>query len=65
MAKIHLTKDQLDRMSGDELTNLLLRAEKIEATAVVRRKDGSIRYDRPELSGQYGEHFLSEDKADG
>lgn len=58
MQKITLTKDQLDRMKPGELSNLLLKAHKVEATAVVRRADGSIKYDRPELAGTYGEKHL-------
>lgn len=58
MQKITLTKDELDRMNPAELNALLLKAQKIEATAVVRRADGSIKYDQPELAGTYGEEHL-------
>jgi hypothetical protein len=56
--KITLTKRELDQMSPDELTNLLLKAHKVEATMVVRDKNGNIKYDRPELAGTYGEEHL-------
>lgn len=56
--QIKLTKRELDAMSDTELTNLLLKASKVEATCVVRRADGSIKYDRPELAGSYGEEYL-------
>lgn len=56
--KITLTKKQLDGMNPEQLTNLLMRAQKVEATAVVVGKDGKIRYDKPELAGTYGEQYL-------
>lgn len=59
MKTITLNKQQLDRMSPDELCNLLLKAHEVKATAVVRRKDGSVKYDNPEFAGTYGEEFLS------
>jgi hypothetical protein len=58
MAKIRLTKAEIDAMPPDDLTRLLLTASKIEATAVVRRRDGSVKYDDPSKAGQYGEQFL-------
>lgn len=57
--QIKLTKRELDEMSTEQLTNLLLKASKVEATCVVRRTDGSIKYDRPELAGHYGEEHLT------
>lgn len=56
---ITLTKRQLDAMSREELATLILRAQKVEATAVVRRKDGSIKYDDPSKAGTYGEEHLN------
>ena len=58
--QITFTKAELDAMSDEQLTNLLLKVSKVTATAVVRRADGSIKYDRPELAGQYGEEHLRE-----
>jgi hypothetical protein len=58
--KITLTKKQLDAMSPEQLTDLLMKAQKVEATAVVIGKDGRIRYDNPELAGTYGEQYLKE-----
>ena len=63
--RITLSQADLARMSPGDLNALLLRATKIEGTAVVRRADGSIKYDQPELAGSYGEQFLKEDKTDG
>lgn len=65
MPRITLTREQLKKMSKDELTKLLLSAEKIEATAVVRRADGSIKYDDPSLAGKYGEEFLQKESEHG
>lgn len=57
--RITLTKSDLDAMSAEDVNNLLLRAQRVEATCVVRRQDGSIKYDRPELAGTYGEEHLN------
>lgn len=57
--RITLSKREIDAMSDEQLTNLLLKASKVTATCVVRRADGSIKYDRPELAGQYGEEHLT------
>lgn len=56
--RITLTRAELDAMSREQISNLLLKATKVEATAVVRRADGSIRYDDPTLAGTYGEEHL-------
>jgi hypothetical protein len=57
--RITLTREQIEAMPREQFTELLLKAHKIEATAVVRRADGSIKYDRPELAGTYGEEHLA------
>jgi hypothetical protein len=57
--KITLTKRELDALLPEDLTALILKASKVTATAVVQRADGSIKYDRPELAGQYGEEHLT------
>lgn len=49
---------ELAAMSRDDLAQLFLRAVKIEATCVVRRADGSIKYDDPSLAGTYHEENL-------
>lgn len=43
--EIHLTQADLDAMPEPELKLLLGKAVKIKGTAVVRRADGSIKYD--------------------
>ena len=59
MKTITLNKQQLDKMNPDELCDLLLKAHKVSATAVVRRADGSVKYDNPQLAGTYGEEFMN------
>lgn len=63
---ITFSKDQLDAMDSSQLMTLLLKATKIQATCVVQRADGSIKYDDPNLAGSYNEQFLrGEDRTDG
>jgi hypothetical protein len=50
-------------MQPGELSALLLKATKISGTAVVRRADGSNKYDDPALAGQYGEEHLQGSQA--
>lgn len=57
--RITLTKAQLDAMSRDELTTLLLRAHRVEATFVVRDVHGNIKYDDPTKAGTYHEETLT------
>jgi hypothetical protein len=59
--RITLSAADMAAMTEAQLTSLLMAAYKVEATAVVRRKDGSVKYDRPELQGQYGEEYLTGD----
>lgn len=42
------------------LINLLLNATEIKGTAVVRTKDGSIRYNDPAKAGQFNEETLND-----
>jgi hypothetical protein len=60
MKKVTLTKAEIEKMEPQEFADLIMRAHKVEAKAVVRRADGSIKYDNPELAGQYGEEHLDE-----
>lgn len=57
--KITLTPEQLRQMDKHQLAQMFLRAQKIEATFVVRRADGTIKYDQPELAGTYHEETLT------
>lgn len=58
--RITLSPAQIDAMDKDDFVNLLLKATKIEATCVVRRADGSVKYDDPSLAGTYHEENLKE-----
>lgn len=54
----HFTKEQLENMSADDLAELLGNLPpdaKIKAKGVVRRADGTIKYDDPSKAGSYGE----------
>jgi hypothetical protein len=42
------------------LINLLLNATEIKGTAVVRTKNGSIRYNDPATAGQYNEEIFND-----
>lgn len=55
---ITLSAADLATMPQEELGALLLKATRIQATCVVRRADGSIKYDDPSLAGTYGEEYL-------
>lgn len=65
--EIRLTKAELDAMSPEERHELFMRAVKIEGTALVRRADGSIKYDDPptgERDGESGEGQPPEHRGD-
>lgn len=49
------TKEELEAMPAEAATNLMMLATKIEGKAIVRRKDGSIKYDDKSLIGTYDE----------
>jgi hypothetical protein len=49
------TKEELEAMTPEAANNLMMIATKIEGTGIVRRADGSIKYDDPELKGTYSE----------
>ena len=53
------TREQLLKMDPDQLAALLGKAARPDVQflgkGVVRRKDGTIKYDYPERAGQYGE----------
>ncbi len=53
------TKEDLDAMPEEQRNNLMMLATKIEGVGVVKRADGSIKYDDPELEGSYGEEHLT------
>jgi len=52
------TKEQLSQMSVDDLVRLIGEAgpdAKFTGTAVVRRADGSVKYDDESKKGEFGE----------
>ena len=52
---IKITSEQLNAMSPADRNNALLKAVKVEGFGVVRRADGSIKYDDVALKGTYKE----------
>lgn len=49
------TKEQLDAMPAVDRNNLMMLATKIRGRGVVRRADGTIKYDDEALKGTYDE----------
>ncbi len=49
------TLEDLEKMPKADAELILAKAVKIEGTAVVKRADGTIKYDEPEMRGSYGE----------
>lgn len=49
------TQEELANMSEEDRINLLMKASKIEATAVIRDANGNVVYDEPSLAGTYKE----------
>ena len=58
-ATITYSKDDLDAMPKEQVNNVMMLKPKIEGTGVVRRADGSIKYEDPSLAGTYGEENLT------
>lgn len=50
-----ITKQEFEAMAPAEQNNVLMKMVKIEGKGVVRRADGTIRYDDITLKGTYGE----------
>lgn len=59
--RLVLTAEEIAVMDREAFTSLILRAYRIEATCVVRRADGSIKYDDPARAGTYHEEQLHHD----
>jgi hypothetical protein len=47
--------DELRKMDKKVVAELMAKAARIEGTALVRKADGSIKYDDPSLKGSYHE----------
>jgi len=58
MPDITLTRSDLEKLTNDDVIALIMRAYKIRATAVVRDKDGNIKYDDPSKAGSFGEEYI-------
>lgn len=52
---IKITEDQFKALTPAEQNNALMKAVKVEGTVIVRRADGSIKYDDVALKGTYKE----------
>jgi len=53
------TKADLEAMSPEAANTLMMLATKIEGTGVVRRADGSVKYDPDAVPGTYGEEHIT------
>jgi len=53
------TKEDLEKMTPAAVNNLMMIATEIKGTGVVRRADGSIKYDDDAKPGTYGEEFIT------
>ncbi len=56
---VTLTRAEVERMGPEAFQRLILAGGKVRAKGVVRRADGSIKYDDPSKAGQYGEEHLT------
>jgi hypothetical protein len=56
--KVELTPN--GQIKDRSMIELLLNATEIKGTAVVRTKDGSIRYNDPAKAGQFNEEVLND-----
>ncbi len=50
-----ITGEELQKMTPAERNEVFLKMVKIEGTGVVKRADGTIKYDNVTLKGTYGE----------
>lgn len=55
---IHFTREQLDALTPEEreiIMKMIRAGGKVSGTAVVKRADGTVKYDDEILKGSYGE----------
>ncbi len=52
------TKEEFEALPPIEQNNIMMLKPKIKGKGVVRRADGSIKYDDESLKGTYGEETL-------
>ncbi len=50
-----ITSEELLKMTPEQQNEVFIKMTKIEGTGVVRRADGTIKYDNVKLKGTYGE----------
>lgn len=55
MKEVTYTKEQFEALPQQQQNNILMGKVKIKGKAVVRRADGSIKYDDESLRGTYDE----------
>lgn len=53
------TKDEFEALPPEEQHTILMMNPKIKGTGVVKRADGSIKYDDEALAGTYGEEHIT------
>ena len=58
MDEVTYTKEEFEAMSTKARNNVLMSKVKIKGTGIVRRADGSIKYDDKSKIGTYGEENL-------
>ncbi len=58
MDEVTYTKEEFEAMSTKSRNNVLMGKVKIKGKGVVRRADGSIKYDDESKIGTYGEENL-------
>jgi hypothetical protein len=54
-----INKDQFDALTPAEQNDALLKAVKVEGKGIVRRADGSVKYDDVALKGTYDEGVMA------
>jgi len=57
-APIVYDQDDIAAMTPDEVINIMMLKPKIEGVGVVKRADGTIKYDDESTRGSYGEELL-------
>ena len=53
--EVTYSKEEFEALTPEAQNNVMMLATKIEGKGIVRRADGSIKYDDESLAGTYGE----------
>lgn len=56
--EITYTKEEIEAMTPEQVNNIMMLNPKIEGVGVVKRADGTIKYDDESTRGNYGEDLL-------